>query len=562
MTLRALQALTRTAIVANENFFSHAIEVLRRGDGIAKRCFRLSANGAACARPPLDWRRHAAPRRPDSDHPRQGCVCPATTRPAQLNYFCRDFQKELQFTLLASNDGRSVTSFFYHRPSRFAGVVLALLSLLSVGPRLSGQDLSDVHLAEVEPSPVVAPEQSTDSTADMNPALPVAANDRDTESSPVTSIDSAVPRRFHYLLRLNVRSVYDDNINLSDTNRISDIYTTIEPAIMVGFGDIDARTDNYIRLDYLPSVFFYADESENNAVQHVARVEGQYRTERLIVNFSQMAQIMDGVDVQTTDNTGSLDQHVNLDVAGRSKFSIYTTHFNAAYYVTGKTSLSAGADYTSTDYSSLISSETFSANLFVNYDYSPKLVVGVGGTAGSIRVDAPNPDQTFEQANVRASYQATGKIDFVGTAGVEFRHFDGDARDEYTTPVYEIRMNYVPFDGTKIFIAASRRNLNSAVLAAQNYAVTDISAGIQQRLFQRVFLGFNAGYENSDYYSTVGAPGPERGDDYFFVRPSVAVKVTRYLTVGAFYLHRKNSSSFDEFSFQNNQVGLHGMLEF
>lgn len=442
--------------------------------------------------------------------------------------------------------------------------VLAFSILPPLSPRLSAEDFSDLRLAvteTVETTPI-APEQSIDLSSDINPPLPVATSDPEVESAPATSVETGIPRRFHYLLRLTVRSVYDDNINLSNDNRISDFYTTIEPAIMLGFGDTDARVENYIRLDYLPAVFFFADHSENNSVQHVARLDGQYRINRLTLNLSQMVQIMDGVDVQTTDSAGGLDQQVNLDVAGRTRFNIYTTHLNAAYYLTGKTFLSAGADYTSTQYSSLISSEVFSGNFFVNYNYSPKLVIGLGGTAGANRVDAPNPDQTFEQANVRVSYQATGKMDFAASAGVEFRHFDGDLRDEYTSPVFELRMNYVPFDGTKISVTANRRTLNSAVLFAQNYAVTNISVGVQQRFLQRFFLGVNAGYENSDYFSTIGSSAPSRDDNYFFVQPSIAARVTRFWTVGAYYLHRENSSSFDAFSFHDNQVGLRSSLEF
>lgn len=442
---------------------------------------------------------------------------------------------------------------------------LAFSIFLLLSSRLSAEDFSDLRIATaetVESTPLIAPEQSIDLTADVNPPLPVASSDSEVESTPATSVDSGIPRRFHYLLRLTVRSVYDDNINLLNDNRISDFYTTIEPAIMLGFGDTDARVENYVRLDYLPAVFFFADHSENNSVQHVARLDGQYRANRLTLNFSQMVQIMDGVDVQTTDSAGGLDQQVNLDVAGRTRFNIYTTHLNAAYYLTGKTFLSAGADYTATHYTSLISSEVFSGNFFVNYNYSPKLVVGLGGTAGTHRVDAPNPDQTFEQANVRVSYQATGKIDFAGTAGVEFRHFDGDMRDEYTSPVFELRTNYVPFDGTKISLTANRRTLNSAVLAAQNYTVTNFSVGVQQRFLQRFFLGINAGYENSDYFSTIGSTTPSRDDNYFFVQPSIAVRVTRFWNVGAYYLHRENDSSFDTFSFHDNQVGLRSSLEF
>jgi hypothetical protein len=190
------------------------------------------------------------------------------------------------------------------------------------------------------------------------------------------------------------------------------------------------------------------------------------------------------------------------------------------------------------------------------------MVIGLGGTAGYDRVDAPNPNQNFEQANIRFSYQATGKLDFAAAGGVEFRHFEGDTRDQHVAPVFEIGMNYTPFDGTKISLTANRRVLNSAVLAAQNYSVTNISVGVQQRMLQRFFIGLNGGYENSDYFSTVGTAGPTRKDDYLFIQPSIAAAITRFWTVGAYYLHRVNNSSFDAFDFHDNQVGLRSTLEF
>jgi hypothetical protein len=457
---------------------------------------------------------------------------------------------------------RPVNSAVLHATRLLLAVTLTAFALAALASPLSAQEALVASTATVEPNSSIAPEQSIDLTSEINPPLPVAATDPAIENAPATNVDSGIPRRFHYQLRLAVRSVYDDNINLLRANQISDFYTSIEPSIMLGFGDTEGRSENYIRLDYLPAVFVFADQSEKDSVQHLGGLEGQYRINRLTLNLSQLVQIMDGVDIQAQNSAGSLDQQVNLDVAGRTRFNIYTTHLNAAYYVTGKTFLSAGADYTSTHYSSLISSEIISGNFFLNYNYSEKIVVGIGGTAGYDRVDAPNPDQNFEQANVRVSYQATGKIDFAASAGVEFRQFDGGLRDQYVSPVFEIGMNYTPFDGTKISITANRRTLNSAVLAGQDYAVTNLSAGVQQRLLRRVFLGVNAGYENSDYFSTVGDTGPSRSDDYFFVQPSIAVSVTRFWTVGAYYLHRVNNSSFDTFSFHDNQVGIRGTVEF
>lgn len=449
-------------------------------------------------------------------------------------------------------------------PAARVAALLFAISSIALTPAIAQEALvaSVNPTAESDPNTTIAPEQSIDLASDINPPLPVAATDQTTESAPASKIDSGIPRRFHYTLRLSVRSVYDDNINLLSTNRISDFYTSIEPALSLGFGDTEARAENYLRFDYMPAIFLFADHSENNSVQHLVRLEGQYRANRLTLTLSQMVQIMDGVDVQTQNTAGGLDQQVNLDVAGRTRFNIYGTHLNAAYYVTGKTFLSSGADYTATHYSSLISSEVVTGNFFVNYNYSEKIVVGLGGTAGYDRVDAPNPDQTFEQANVRLSYQATGKIDFAASAGVEFRHFEGDARGQYVSPVFEIGVNYQPFDGTKLSLTANRRTLNSAVLVGQDYSVTNISLGIQQRMLQRLFVGVNAGYENSDYFSTVGAAGATRNDDYFFVQPSIALSVTRFWTVGAYYLHRVNSSSFDAFDFHDNQVGVRATVQF
>jgi len=426
----------------------------------------------------------------------------------------------------------------------------------------NGQEALVASVTTTEPAPEIAPEQNIDLTSEINPPLPVAATDPTVESAPATTADMGVPRRFHYHFELSVRGVYDDNINLNRTNEISDFYFTIEPALMLGFGDTEGRSENYLRLDYNPAVFLFADHSENNSVQHVIRLEGQYRANRLTLNLSQTVQLMDGVDVQTQNTSGGLDQQVNLDVAGRTTFDIYDTHLNAAYYVTGKTFVSAGLDYTNNHYTDLISSQTITGNFFLNYNYSDKVVVGLGGTFGYDQVEEPNPDQTFEQANLRFSYQATGKINVVGSVGVEFRHFEDDAVDTHVSPIFELGINYTPFDGTKISLTANQHIYNSAVLAQQNYTMTNISGGIQQRLLQRVFLGLNGGYERSDYFSTAGSTGPDRNDDYFFVEPSIAVSVTRFWTVGAYYLHRVNDSSLDVFSFHDHQVGLRSTLQF
>jgi hypothetical protein len=373
---------------------------------------------------------------------------------------------------------------------------------------------------------------------------------------------STQPRRLQYGFHLTMRGVYDDNINVSHANPVSDFYFAIEPSITFGFGDIEGRQENYLRLDYAPSLFIFAEHSEDDALQHLIRLEGHHRFRRLALTLVQDVQILDGSDLGTITDASSPGTRVNLDVGARTRVNIYNTQLNANYELTGKTSLSAGVSSNITDYPNLISSQVISGNLFVNYRFSEKIVAGLGGTGGYDFVDDPNPDQTFEQANVRVTYQATGKISLNAAGGVEFRQFENTSRSQYVSPVFEIGAAYQPFDGTNISFGFSRRILNSAVLVGQDFASTTVSVGARQRIFQRAYLGLNVGYQNADYFSTVSFVSANRSDNYYFIEPALDVMVTRFWTVGGYYLHRQSDSSDDRFSFDNNQVGVRTVLTF
>ena len=234
---------------------------------------------------------------------------------------------------------------------------------------------------------------------------------------------SAVPKRFQYGFRLNLRGVYDDNIFLTRDNRVGDYYFAIEPGVTLGYGDIVGRDRNYIRFDYAPSIFLFVDNSDSNAIQHLLRLEGFYNFGRLTLSISQDVHLLDGTNLSAIGTTGGVNTApgVNLDAGGDTAVEIYNTNANFTYDLTGKTFLSGGLHYSATDYDGLIDSSTISGDLFLNYTYSPKLTVGLGGTFGFNAVESFNPDQTFEQINFRTTYQITGKISLNGSIGVEFR---------------------------------------------------------------------------------------------------------------------------------------------
>ncbi len=383
--------------------------------------------------------------------------------------------------------------------------------------------------------------------------------DESTQTGPAVS-ESV--RRFHYTLTLNAAEIYDDNLTLSPINRVDDFFTRISAALLLSFGDTIGRQDNFFELDYEPAVLIFADNSNFNAFQNVGHVAGQYHFSRLTIGAAEDIQSVETGDSQLRGFSGTVVNGVNVDAGGRRRINTYTTHVTAAYDLTGKTSVSSAADYSVVDYAStLTDSQRLTGNLFLNYKYGPKLTIGIGGTGGRDFVDQPNSDQTFEQANVRASYEVTGKITASGSAGVEFRQFDARSGDS-VSPVFSLNAIYAPFDGTTLSIDGGRITLISAGLAGQDYASTHFQVSAQQRLFQRVTLGLTAGYQNLTYIDASAASVASRQDNYYFIQPSIDVRITHFWFAGAFFVHRENSSNFSLSSFDDSQAGIRTTLKF
>ena len=370
---------------------------------------------------------------------------------------------------------------------------------------------------------------------------------------------SGEPRRFHYAFGLTVRGVWDDNIFLSHTNRVSDFYWAIEPWITLGWGDMQGHNQAYFRLDYMPSIILYNDHSDEDGVNHLIHLEAGYHWSRLTLTAIQDIAILDGANLNSFIDTTGL--YANLDGSGLNRLNIANTRLIATYDLTAKTFLQAELNVPIFDYPDGISDATVAGSLYIYYRCLPKVSVGIGGTFGYNWVDDPSTNQTFEQVNLRLNYNATAKLNIYASAGVEFRQFDGN-RDTYITPVFEVGATYTPFANTIFTLAAGRRIYNSGYLANQDFGGTYVIGRFQQRMFHRVYLGLTAGYENDNYISTDRDVSADRNDDYWFIEPSVDVLITRWLSAGAYYLHRQDSSSDDFFSFYDNQVGVRATVRF
>jgi len=373
------------------------------------------------------------------------------------------------------------------------------------------------------------------------------------------TVSSGEPRHFHYELRLTVRGVWDDNIFISNTNRVSDYYFAIEPEITIGIGDIEGRNRSYLRLDYMPSAILYVDHSDEDAFNQLIHLEGGYSFGRLRLSLFEDVALLESANLNSLFDTTGL--WANTDASAPTRVNIFNTRAIANYELTGKVSLQGEFGSSIFFYPNNISDYTVSGGLYVYYNWLPKVTVGIGGTFGYDWVDDPTANQSFEQVNLRLNYDVTAKFNLYASGGVEFRQFDGE-RGTYTSPVFEVGLIHHPFDGTTFTLAAGRRIYNSGFLPDQDFATTYVVARFQQRLFQRVYFGLGAGYENSDYFATARNVSAPRDDDYWFIEPSVDVLITRWLSAGVYYLHRRDSSSESFFSFYDNQVGVRATLRF
>ena len=272
--------------------------------------------------------------------------------------------------------------------------------------------------------------------------------------------------------------------------------------------------------------------------------------------------VLDGAETETTIAQDSVNSRLNLDVSGRTRRNIYTTNLGATYDLSDKNFLSAGLAYSASDYANLISYQEISANLYINHRYSSKLVIGIGVNGGLELVDPPTPDQTFEQANLRLTYEAAGKLSFTGLGGVEVRQFGNTSAGQYISPVFALGATYRPFDGTELSLDALRQTAPSAILVGQDFSTTSVSAGVHQRFLRRFRLGFSVGYENAQYFSAISGVNATRKDNYYFVEPTIDIALTRYWAWGAFYLRRQNDTADGSYSFYDSQIGLRSIFKF
>jgi hypothetical protein len=342
-------------------------------------------------------------------------------------------------------------------------------------------------------------------------------------------------------------ATYDDNIFISPNNEQEDIIYNLSPIFTIGMGDTEAKTENFLDLNYRADFEFFQDNDDENNIEQRATLNAQYRFTKLVLGFRGYIEDLNGAESEFGDRVSRV---------------ISSARVMSLYQWSDRTSFEANGEVINREYdrASNVDSLEYLGELWGNYQIFPKISLGVGITAGVVDVSS-GPNQTYYSPNGRMIYAFSEKLSFVLRGGYDIRDFDGQGKSS-EAPTFGLVTTWEPFDGTKIELNAYRLVRNSAIISGQNITLTGLVASLEQRLIQKIFLTARLGYEFSDYTSNeIGNPS-FREDKYWLARLGASYEPNDWLKVLAFYQFRTNASNVDPVDFDNNQVSLRAQISF
>lgn len=401
----------------------------------------------------------------------------------------------------------------------------------------SDPSLDPVVVTEPPPLPPLPGATTTDPGMDFAPG------------PPLPTLPAIEPERFGVVFHGSVRATYDSNIFIQSRNEQEDFIFTIAPGVAIGWGDFKTEIYNtggyrernersfteavedkrFIYLDYVPSVTFFTHHSDENSVDHDINLEGQWVGGKLTIGAKARFQTLNAPDI---------------DLGDRVEQRRFDAAITAAYDISEKTGLEFNLFHNLRNYERASDTREYRNDGWLNYRVQPKLKLSLGYAFGYVD-SSEGPHQVFERAMARVRYEANEKLALTATGGVEFRQVGGD--DDQTNPVFSLGAIWKPFDGTYFNLNAYSRTQTSAS-RGQTYVATGFDLLARQRFFQRMYLSLAGGYRHSDYDTLPNGSGA-RTDDYYYIRPSIGLDITVWLSAELCYEWRSNDSTSPTRSF-------------
>ncbi|HEY5743291.1 MAG TPA: outer membrane beta-barrel protein [Terrimicrobiaceae bacterium] len=365
------------------------------------------------------------------------------------------------------------------------------------------------------------------------------------EEAVATAVDEMGRKRWRIIPLFSAGVAYDDNIFLSNSDRVADVIWTASAGLIFELGDFRDHKENYLSVQWIGQPVIYTENSEQNGFNQYASLGFQYRFNKLVMKLDSSYSIVKGSnrDVNTITTTQTLWNSLafGYDYSDKTDLNLAFTQYA----------------YLTENFQNTIQ---YQVSTGMNYQIFPKTRVGFQGVAGVI-VSTDTPLQYLQQALVQGSYSATGKLSFLFSGGVQFLEFEGSDIIKID-PVFSFGVYYQPFYATSLSLVGFRKTVGSSSLAGEDYFATGIELKAQQQFFQRVVAAVSLGYENDSYFGTTPDTPTNRVDDYVFARSRLTYAFVDWFSASVFYEYRQTASTQESSSFYNNRVGMEIQTKF
>jgi hypothetical protein len=343
---------------------------------------------------------------------------------------------------------------------------------------------------------------------------------------------------FDIIPRINSSVYYDDAVRR--TPKEDDVVVAIAPGILAVARDMADGIGKELSVDYSPALLFYTQGSRGDEITHNGTLRGGLHFSKLSLGMSQQLQLISDPDV---------------DISARTRRDNYRTALTSRYAVGAKSSVEVNLSLDITDFRLEQYSDRWQVanqNWF-NYEYSPRLTTGLGVTVGYLEIeDAPN--QTFEQALLRAVYAVAEKVTLSVSGGAEVRQYRGGVSDR-VSPVWSALGAYRPRDGTTVTLEAFQQFRNSASQGGQDLMRTGGMLTLRQRIYGEWNAMLSATYYHSDYQATATGVVATRTDDSFLARAGLDRRLWERWRAGVFYDYHQNRSNIERYDYDRHRVG-------
>lgn len=344
---------------------------------------------------------------------------------------------------------------------------------------------------------------------------------------------------------LDFSATYDDNIFIApEGQEKSDFYFTTSPGVYLLYGD---QKRNFLLLDYTMGIQRFVRQTSEDTLNHTVAFSGHVSLDKLAFSLTH----------SLTDIRGA-----NIEVAERVSELRNVTQTDAEYRLSSKTSvgLNYRQEFRDFDKRTLIDWQTYEPGGTFYYHVTPKTHLFGQFNYGWVNVDQGNNNAVYQEADIGVRTLPGSKL--VGTikGGYQHRDFDGSA-DTINRWVASAALEANFTDRTSAELSGTRNVSPSVTATDNNYTLTRVQLTLRQKLWRKkVVLMAGGGYERDDYEEKIA--GQTRRDDYWEATVGADYNITTYFQVGASYRYRKNNSTINSVSFNDNIASVHVLLHF